>query len=93
MDKNKINVSLIDYIGEIDNGVAVILSLSLNSELYEMIYWFNRENKRNFVIEDKFYQHFPKIRDIQEYDYFIDLLYHIDTEILPEKEEIFNEFL
>jgi len=92
-DKINISVSLIDYIGEFDGGVGVILSLNLNDELYEMLYWFNPQNKRLFLIEDKFYQHFPEIRDIQEYEYFIDLLYHIDTEILPDKQEIFNEFL
>ena len=90
-EKN-INISLIDYIGKIDNGVAVILSLSIDDNLYEMIYWFDNENNRSIKIEEKFYHHYPEIRDIYEYEYLIDLLYYVDMKLLPPKEEIFAEF-
>lgn len=92
-----ISVSLVDYIGKIESefgdGVGVILSLQLNKELYEMIYWFNIKNEFRIVIEDKFYKHFPDIKDIYKYEYLIDLLYYIDTTVLPKREEIFKEFL
>jgi len=90
--ENSISVSLVDYIGKIDDGVAVILSLMINSEQYEMVYWFNRENNKHIKIEKKFYEHYPAIKDIYDYEYLIDLLYHIDTNILPNKEEIFSTF-
>ena len=89
---SNVSVSLIDYIGELEDGVAVILSLSLNNQTYEMMYWFNRDNKQRVTIEEKFYHHYPQIRDIMEYEYLIDLLYYVDTEVLPGKEEIFAEF-
>ena len=88
-----INVSLIDYIGEIDGGVAVILSLLLNTEPYEIIYQFNQKNDFRITIEEKFYQHFPDVKDIYDYEYLIDLLYHIDNEVLPSREDIFKEFI
>jgi len=88
-----INVSLIDYIGEIDGGVAVILSLLLNKEPYEIIYWFNPKNDFRITIEEKFYEHFPDVKDIYDYEYLVDLLFHIDTEVLPKREDIFKEFL
>lgn len=88
-----ISVSLIDYIGKIENGVGVIISIMINDIPYEMIYWFNREGKRSIKIEEKFYYHYPQIRDIYEYEYLIDLLYYIDETLLPSREDIFNEFL
>ena len=92
-DEKTISVSLIDYIGKIENGVGVIISIMINDIPYELVYWFNREGKRSIKIEDKFYRHYPQIRDIYEYEYLIDLLYYIDETLLPPKEEIFKEFL
>jgi len=87
-----ISVSLIDYIGKIENGIGVILSLLINDVNYEIIYWFDKDNNRSIKIEDKFYKHFPEIRDIYEYEYLIDLYYHIDTNILPNRNDIYKEF-
>jgi len=89
---NNISVSIIDYVGKMEDGIGVILSLIIYEIQYELIYWFNKNGKRVLKIEDKFYQHYPQIRDIYEYEYFIDLLYHIDEKLLPPKDEIFEEF-
>jgi hypothetical protein len=93
-----ISVSLIDYIGilsseELGDGVAVLLSLVIQDNKYEIVYWFNPSNSFRITIEDKFYQDFPKVKNIYEYEYLIDLLYHIDTQVLPKREDIFKEFL
>jgi hypothetical protein len=88
-----ISVSLIDYIGVVENGVGVILSLVLIDKQYEIIYWFDQQNNFTITIEDSFYEDFPKVKNIYEYEYLIDLLFHIDTEVLPPREDIFNEFL
>jgi len=88
-----ISVSVVDYIGKIDEGVAVILSLLIDDITYEIIYWFTPTNDFRITIEQKFYDHYPTVKDIYEYEYLIDLLYHIDTEILPPREDIFKEFL
>lgn len=91
--KDPISVSLIDYIGAVENGVAVILSLMILDKQYEIVYWFDKEKNFTITIEDSFYKDFPKVTNIYEYEYLIDLLYHIDTEVLPSREEIFKEFL
>lgn len=88
-----ISVCIIDYIGKIEDGVAVLLSLVINEQTYEIVYWFNEKNSFRITIEDKFYQHFPDVKNIYEYKNLIDLLYHIDTQVLPTREEIFKEFL
>jgi len=88
-----ISVSLVDYLGQIDDGVGVILSLVIQEKVYEIMYWFNPSNDFTIVIDNQFYIDFPKVKDIYEYDRLIDLLFHIDTEVLPERSEIFKEFL
>ena len=85
------SISLVDYIGKIENGVAVILSLMIDDKPYEIIYWFNREKKYTFTIEPSFYEDYP-IGDIEKNQYFPELLNYIDTEILPDTEEIFKTF-
>lgn len=87
-----ISVSLIDYVGVIDDGVAVILSLMLNDKPYEIIYWFNPKNDFRINIEQSFYDDFPNIKNLYEYEYLLDLLFHIDTQVLPDRKEIFTEF-
>ena len=88
-----ISLSLINYVGQMEDGVGVLLSLMIDDDIYEMIYWFNPMNDFRIIIEDKFYQHYPKIKDIYEYEYLFGLLYHIETNVLPSKEEIFKEFI
>lgn len=93
-NKNNINISLIDYIGKIENGVGVILSLMLNDIHYELIYWFNPENDNiSIKIEEKFYENYRSITDISEYKYTPELIYYIDHKLLPPREEIYKEFL
>ena len=91
--KNPISVSLVDYVGRVENGVAVILSLIILDKQYEIIYWFDQQKNFTITIEDAFYQDFPKVTNIYEYEYLIDLLFHIDTIVLPSREDIFKEFL
>jgi len=88
-----VSVSLIDYIGQMEDGVAVILSLLLEDITYEMVYWFNPSDDFRIIIEDKFYEHYPDVKNLNEYKYLVHLLYHIDTEVLPSRDEIFKEFL
>lgn len=85
------SVSIIDWIGVIDDGVAVILSLVINEKSYEMMYWFNNKKFR-ITLDENFYINYPKIKNIYEYEYLIDLIYHIDTNVLPSREEIFKTF-
>ena len=85
----EINLSIVDYIGKLENGVAVILSLIIVEDSFEIIYWFNPEGKYRINFEEKFYEKF-KIEDIYDYKYLPDLIHHIDNNVLPNKEEIFK---
>jgi hypothetical protein len=73
--------------------VAILLSLSINDNIYEMIYWFNPDGLFTVEIENRFYEHFPKVENINSYEYLPDLLFYIHSNILPPISEIFDEFL
>ena len=38
-----VSVSVVDYIGKIKDGVAVLLSLNIDDNIFEMIFWFNKK--------------------------------------------------
>ena len=90
---NEINfISVIDYIGEINGGVAVLLSMRVNDKIYEIAYWFDKENNYRISAGDNFLQDY-NVKDIYEYKNYKKLAYYIHTFVLDNKEQIFKEFL
>ena len=45
------NISLIDYIGEVNGGIAILLSWILDDEYFEFIFWFNTNNDYKIFVE------------------------------------------
>lgn len=86
-----ISISIIDWIGKMENGIGVILSLNLKNEAYEIIYWFDKDDNYRFVIQEDFLQKY-NIENIYQYKYFRDIIIHIDKIVLPSREEIWKEF-
>lgn len=85
-------ISVIDYIGEINNGVAVLLSMKVKENIYEIGYWFDKED--NYIISaDEIFLKDYGISEIYEYKNYKKLAYYIHTFVLDNKEEIFKEFL
>ena len=74
----QISISLVDFIGRIDDGVATILSMMINDKNYELMYWFDKNDNYRIVIDDKFYEDFPSVKDIYEFEYLKDLIIYID---------------
>ena len=85
-------ISVIDYIGEINGGVAVLLSMKVIEKIYEIAYWFDKENNYRISVDDNFLQDY-NIKDIYEYKDYKTLAYYIHNFVLDNKEEIFKEFL
>lgn len=85
-------ISIIDYIGEINNGVAVILSMKINDKIYEMSYWFDKNDNYMMAVDNNFLTDY-NIKNIYEYKKYKTLAYYIHKFVLYNKEEIFNEFL
>jgi hypothetical protein len=55
------------------------------------MYWFNKEGERRIVAEDEFYKDFD-YKSIYDLPHLKQLFYHIDTFILPKREDIWKEF-
>ena len=85
-------ISVIDYIGEINNGVAVLLSMNVQEKIYEIAYWFDRNNNYIISVDEVFLKDY-NIKSIYEYKNYKKLAYYIHTFVLDNKEEIFKEFL
>lgn len=47
------DISIIDIIGEINNGIGVLLSLVVNDTVYEIAYWFDNDGNFRIVPEQK----------------------------------------
>lgn len=85
-------ISVIDYIGEIKDGVAVLLSMRIKDKIYELFYWFDRNDNYILSADDNFLKDY-NLKDIYEYKNYKKLAYYIHTFVLHNKEEILKEFL
>ena len=85
-------ISVIDYIGEINNGVAVLLSMKIRDNIYQIGYWFDKEDNYLISADNNFLKDYH-IKDIYEYTDYKKLAYYIHNFVLNNKEEIFKEFL
>ena len=89
--KNAISVSVIDYIGKMEDGVALLLNVIIFDQLYEVAYWFNKDGKVRIVPEEKMLKKL-KVNSIYEYDKVEDLVMVIHSNI-PNVDKILNEFI
>jgi hypothetical protein len=85
-------ITVIDYIGEIKDGVAILLSMKINDNIYQLLYWFDKENNYIMSVDDNFLKDY-NIKSIYEYKNYKKLAYYIHTFVLDNKEEIIKEFL
>lgn len=84
------NISVTDYIGKISNGVGVILSWKIGDDLYEIIFWFSKDNRYRVYMDDDLKKRLG-INDVTEWDQLHNLIIYANS-ILPPKEKIFSEF-
>lgn len=84
------SISVIDYIGKIKNGVAILLSLNVDDNLYELIFWINRQKNYTLTVENRLLE-LLNVKDIYDYQYINELITKIFKSI-PPINELFNEF-
>ena len=85
-------ISVIDYIGGFNDGVAVLLSMKIKDKIYQLAYWFDRDNNYLMSVDENFLVDY-NIKSIYDYKNYKKLAYYIHTFVLNNKEEIFKEFL
>lgn len=88
--ENLISVSVIDYIGEMNGGVSLLLNVIINEISYEVAYWFNRNGEVRFVPEQKLLDKL-NVKSIYEYNKFEELVMVIHSNI-PNVDKILDEF-
>jgi hypothetical protein len=84
------NISIIDYIGIMDDGIGVILSWNIDDKFYELVFWFNKENRYKLYASDELLKRL-KVEDIYEWDQVKNLIIYINA-VLPPKEKIYDQF-
>lgn len=91
MEEITIKTGLVDYKGETNGGVSIIVSFTLYDYSFEGVYWIHPDGYRTLETEPKFLKLFgvDKVDDLP----FLELLLNDIDKILPEKKEIFKEFL
>lgn len=90
-----IKASVIDYIGELYGGVSVHISLTLADDFsFESIYWIhpNSEIDTLLDIDDRFVKKIFGSESVESLPFYPELIKEIES-ILPERSEIFKEFL
>jgi hypothetical protein len=85
-------ITIIDYIGEINNGVAILLSMKIQEKIYELLYWFDKNDNYIISSDDNFLRDY-NLKSIYDYKNYKKLAYYIHNFVLTNKEEIIKEFL
>ncbi len=85
-----VSISVIDYIGKVKDGVAMILSINMDDVIYQMIFWFNKESKYVLTVDEALLS-ILNVKSIYEYEKLEDLLKKIFI-VIPPVKELFEKF-
>lgn len=84
------DISIIDYIGNVNDGFAILMSWILLDEYHEFIFWFNENNEYKIYTNDNINKKLG-VDDIHEWKLIDELIIHINS-IIPSKNKIYKEF-
>ena len=85
-----VSISIVDYMGKVKDGVATILSINIDDNIYQMIFWFNKDCKYVLTVEDKLLE-ILNVKSIYDYEYIEELLKKIFLTLPPVK-DLFEKF-
>jgi len=85
-----VSISIVDYIGKVKDGVAILLSLNIDDNIYQMVFWFNKESRYVLNVDDDLLK-LLGVEKIYDYEHLNDILEKI-FKILPPVKDIFNKF-
>ncbi len=91
MEENNFSITVTDYIGVMENGVGVILSMIFSGYTFELIYWFNKENEYKLTASQNLLE-ILNVENIYQYNNLDKLLKYINLFVLPPRKEIFEQF-
>lgn len=85
-----VSISVVDYVGKIKDGLGVVLSMAIEDDVYQMIFWFNKECKYVLSVDEELLK-ILNVKTIYEYENLEDLLEKIFL-ALPSVKEMFEKF-
>jgi hypothetical protein len=85
-----VSISIVDYIGKVKDGLAILLSINIDNTIYQMIFWFNGHKKYVLTVEENLLK-LLDIKTIYEYEHLEDLLIKIFMTLPPVK-DLFEKF-
>ena len=85
-----VSISVVDYLGKVKNGVAIVMTINIDDTIFQFIFWFNKNCKYVLTVEDKLLE-VLKVKTIYEYEHLEELLKKI-FQALPPVKEIFEKF-
>ena len=89
---NIINLSIIDIIGEMDNGLAILFNLLINNkDSYEVLFWYNKQGDIILEPEERLLDKL-NVSDIKEYDKLNDMAFIFYSNI-PDPDGLLIQYL
>lgn len=86
-----ITISIIDYIGKMEDGVGLLLNIVIEDTSYEIGYWYNRNGDVRIVPQENLLE-LLGVDDIYKYDKVQELV-QIIYNSLPNPLEILDQYL
>lgn len=83
MQFQNLDITIKDYLGILQDGVSVILSIKHNDTIFESMYWYNSDT--NLIVLDDDLE--IAIGPIQDKEYYDDLIFHL-KEVCPPFDDI-----
>jgi len=87
----EIKTSILDYLGKINNGVSILITFTIYNFSFQGIYWIHPNDYHTLECEHNFLKLFG-VEYTDDLPFLDDLIKDIDS-ILPNKNDIFKEFL
>jgi predicted heme/steroid binding protein len=87
----EISTSVIEYLGKQNNGVSIAVALTIYDYSFESVYWIHPDGWHTLECDTNFLKLFG-VQETEDLPFLHDLVEEIES-VLPEKEEIFKEFL
>jgi hypothetical protein len=84
------SISIIDYLGKVRDGVGVVISINIDDQIYQSVFWFNKDCKYVLSVDDDLLK-FLEVDSIYDYENLEELLEKIFLELPPAK-ELFDKF-
>lgn len=84
------SISIIDYLGKVRDGVGVVISINVDDQIYQSVFWFNKDCKYVLSVDDDLLK-FLEVDSIYDYENLEELLEKIFLE-LPSAKELFDKF-